>query len=497
MTSPEVDIIVIGAGPAGVLAALRAAELGARVTLVTKAEFGGMAANDGPVPVRTLAHAARLIREARQLGQYGVTVSEPALDYPRLLTCVREVVNDVREHSSLRRQIDSLGVTVHEQAGAARFIDSHTVVTESGLRLQADKIIICTGGVSRRLPIPGFELTSTHSDAWSLTSVPPSMLVIGAGATGAQVASIFNAFGTRVQLFEAAPRILATEDEDVAAAVRTAFRDSGIVVQENFGAIESFEKTPKGVRMNFSKDGKRDSAEATLAVVAVGWVADTGGLNLAAAGVEIDDRRRFVKVDEYMRTSAPHIFAAGDVIGRLMLVPPALQEGFVAATNAVLGATMPLGDQVNTSASFTDPEYAQAGLTEAKARETHDVVTAVVNFDSTTRTIIDGRKAGFCKLIADRKTAKILGCHVVGERAVEIAQVAAIAIDSGMRVDDLVHVPLAYPTYTGILANVAAGVARQLDLDVGWQANKIESAEFGHVTGGAESRPPSMRGTAG
>src|SRR6266511_486834 len=173
MTSPEVDIIVIGAGPAGVLAALRAADLGARAALVTRAEFGGMAANDGPVPVRTLAHAARLIREARQLGQYGVTVSEPALDYPRLLARVREVVNDVRAHSSLRRQIDSLGVTVHEHAGDARFIDPHTVVTEAGLRLQADKIIICTGGVSRRLPIPGFELTSTHSDAWGLTSVPP------------------------------------------------------------------------------------------------------------------------------------------------------------------------------------------------------------------------------------------------------------------------------------------------------------------------------------
>jgi dihydrolipoamide dehydrogenase len=221
------DIIVIGAGPAGVLAALRAADLGARAALVTKAEFGGMAANDGPVPVRTLAQAARLIREARQLGQYGVAVSEPALDYPRLLARVREVVNDVRAHSSLRQQIDSLGVTVHEEAGAARFADPHTIVTEAGLRLQADKIIICTGGASRRLPIPGFELTSTHSDAWGLTSVPPSMLIIGGGATGAQVASIFNAFGSRVQLFEAGPRILATEDEDVAAAVAAAFREAG------------------------------------------------------------------------------------------------------------------------------------------------------------------------------------------------------------------------------------------------------------------------------
>src|SRR4029434_5522369 len=134
---------------------------------------------------------------------------------------------------------------------------------------------------------------STHSDAWGLTSAPPTMLVVGAGATGAQVASIFNAFGTRVQLFEAAPRILATEDEDV-AAVRTAFRDSGIVVQESCGAIESFEKTPRGVRMNFSKDGKRDSAEATIAVVAGGWVADTAGLNLAVAGGERCDCRSVV-----------------------------------------------------------------------------------------------------------------------------------------------------------------------------------------------------------
>src|SRR5881227_1180481 len=131
------DIIVVGAGPAGVLAAMRAADLGARTALVTRTEFGGMAANDGPVPVRTLAHAARLIREARQLGQYGIRVSEPVLDYPCLLARVREVVDDVRAHSSLRLQIDSLGVTIHEHAGVARFADPHTIQTEGGLRFQA------------------------------------------------------------------------------------------------------------------------------------------------------------------------------------------------------------------------------------------------------------------------------------------------------------------------------------------------------------------------
>jgi pyruvate/2-oxoglutarate dehydrogenase complex dihydrolipoamide dehydrogenase (E3) component len=469
-----IDVIVIGAGPAGVLAALRAADLGARTVLVTRAEFGGMAANDGPVPVRTLAHAARLIREARQLGQYGIGVSEPVLDYSRLLARVREVVNDARAHSSLRKQIDSLGVTVYEHAGVARFADRHTIETEGGLRLQAEAIIICTGGVSRPLSVPGFELANTHSDAWALTSVPPSMLVIGAGATGVQVASIFNAFGSRIQLFQAGPRILPSEDEDVSAAVAAALRESGIVVHENFAAIESFEKTPTGVRMIFSRNGDRDSAEATLAVVAVGWVADTAGLGLSAAGVGTD-HRGFVKVDGYLRTSTPHIFAAGDITGRLMLVPQAIQDGFAAATNAVQGPTMTAGDPVSPIGSFTDPEYAQVGLTEAKARETHEVVVAVVRFDSTTRTIIDGRKVGFCKLIVDRTTCRMLGCHVVGERAVEITQVAAIAIAAKMRVDDLAHIPLSFPTYAGILARVAASAARELNLNVSWQAHQAES----------------------
>jgi dihydrolipoamide dehydrogenase len=457
-----IDVLVIGAGPAGVIAALRAADLGAGTALVTRDEFGGMAANDGPVPVRTLAHAARLMREVRQLGQYGIAVTEPTLHYSRLLTRVREVVNEVRAHSTLREQIDSLGVTVYEGSGTVRFADKHTLESESGLQLQAEKIIICTGGVSRRLPVPGFELTNTHSDAWALTSVPPSILVIGGGSTGVQVASIFNAFGSRVELFQAGRRILPTEDEDVSAAVAAAFRESGIMVHEDFGAIEFFEKVPSGVRMVFSKDGSHYSAEAALVVVAVGWVADTTGLRLAAAGVETD-QRGFVKVDGYLRSSAPHIFAAGDITGRVMLVPQAIQDGFLAATNAVRGPTMMLGNSATPIGSFTDPEYAQAGLTEARSRETHDVVTAVVRFDSTTRTIIDGHKVGFCKLIADRKTFRILGCHVVGERAVEIAQLAAIAIAAGMRVDDLAHIPLSFPTYAGALARVAASATRQLN----------------------------------
>ena len=221
--------------------------------------------------------------------------------------------------------------------------------------------------------------------------------------------------------------------------------------------------------MNYRRTAIR-IAEASLAVVAVGWQANTAGLNLAAAGVETD-ARGFVRVDPHLRTSAPHIFAAGDVTGRLLLVPPAIQDGFVAATNAVRGPTMTLGEAVNPIGSFTDPEYAQVGLTEAQARAAHDVVASTIHFDATTRTIIDGRTFGFCKLIVDRATHKILGCHVVGERAVEITQVAAIAITAGMRVDELAHVPLSFPTYAGILGRVAASVTRQLNRQDFWQPN--------------------------
>jgi pyruvate/2-oxoglutarate dehydrogenase complex dihydrolipoamide dehydrogenase (E3) component len=455
------DVLVLGGGPAGVAAALRAADLGAKTTLVTRDEFGGMAANDGPIPVRTLAHAARLLREARQLERYGIAASALSLDYSKLLRRVAEVVDEARGHAAFRAQIDAAGAVVHERTGTARFVDAHTVETANGLRLRAERIVICTGGKSRTLDVLGSELTATHSDAWSLRSVPKSMLVIGAGATGAQVASIFGAFGTKVQLFQSGPRIVPTEDEDVSAAVAAAFRAAGIVVRESFGEIQSFQAVRGGVRMHFVKDGVADAAEAELAVVAVGWTAETAGLSLEAAGVELGPRG-FVSVDSHLRTSASHIYAAGDVTGRLMLAPQALHDGYLAATNAVLGPTLALEERPAPICSFTDPEYAQVGLTEAKARAKHDVVVSVARFDAAMRTIIDGRTPGFCKLIVEKGSGRILGCHVVGERAVDIAQLAAVAMSGTMSVADLAHVPFSFPTHAGILGRAAARAAREL-----------------------------------
>jgi dihydrolipoamide dehydrogenase len=454
-------IIVIGAGPAGLQAALRAAELGAQVELVTSGEFGGMAANDGPIPVRTLAHAARLIRDAKQLGKYGIVTGEPVLDYQRLLIRVQEIIAETRAQVSRRSNFDLLGVTLHEFTGKAWFKDPHTIETESGLSLRADSIILCVGGISRRLAVPGFELTCTHSDAWSLTTIPSSMLVVGGGDTGAQVASVFSAFGTKVQLLQAGPRILAGADEDVSTEIANAFRQSGIEVTANFGAIDSFEKTATGIRMNYSKDGIKGQAEAALAVMAVGWVANISGLNLEAAGVELNERG-FVKVDDFNRTSSPHIFAAGDITGRLMLVPQALQEGFVAATNAVSDGTLRFGGVINPVGSFTDPEYAQVGLSEADAQKSHDVLVTSVRFETMARPIIDGREKGFCKLIIDRKTQRILGCHIVGERAVDIIQLAAVAMSANMSLEDFLRIPISFPIYANILTRAAAMAMREL-----------------------------------
>ncbi len=458
MSAPQrFDVVAIGAGPAGTAAALRAAELGAKTALITREAFGGMAANEGPIPVRTLAHAARLVREARQLRRYGIVWNEPpVLDYVRLVARAREVVGEARERSTLFEQIGAAGVTLFERAGATRFVDRQTLESESGLILHANAVVICSGGVSRSLDVPGGELTVTPADAFSLEAPPKSLLVIGAGATGMQVASIFNAFGTAIVLCQAGARVAPSEDEDVSAELARAYREDGIDVYENCGRIHALEAVPGGVRTAF----EHRTVETQLAVRCAGWIADTAGLDLAAAGVATD-ARGFVTVDEFMRTNVPNVYAAGDVVGHDMLVPQAVRDGNLAGENAATGNLRAVPHDVEPIGSFTDPEYAKVGLTEAQARQRYDVLVSTATYDETTRPIIDGRTRGFCKLVVDRSTRELLGCHIVGERAVEVAQIAAVAMTARMKIDDLARIPLSFPTYANVFGRAALRALRR------------------------------------
>jgi pyruvate/2-oxoglutarate dehydrogenase complex dihydrolipoamide dehydrogenase (E3) component len=418
------------------------------------------------VPVRTLAHAARLLREAQQEHRYGISSGDRALDYSGSLARVREVTKEARRQRLLRDDLEQAGVVIHEDAGSARFVDEGPSRARMGLRLRADKVILCTGGTSRRLPIPGFELTGTHSDAWALTAVPPSLLVVGSGATGIQVASIFRAFGSQVTVVERGPRILATEDQDVSAAVGAALVAAGVDVVLNAGTIDQFQLCPDGVRLLRRTPDGDDAIDAA----AVGWVANTGGMDFDRAGIDLDERG-YVRVDESLRTTARRIWAAGDVIGRATVVHEAVRQGNLAATHAVLGGVASLLEITGPVGSFTDPEYASVGLTEESARAAHDVVVAIVSFASLPRPIIDGRPAGFCKLVVDRERHAILGCHIVGERAVEPAQVAATAMAGELPVETLARVPFSYPTYANALGRAAIAVAAVFDRSPTWAVN--------------------------
>jgi pyruvate/2-oxoglutarate dehydrogenase complex dihydrolipoamide dehydrogenase (E3) component len=237
-----------------------------------------------------------------------------------------------------------------------------------------------------------------------------------------------------------------------------AFREDGIEVYENAGRIARFERVAAGIRTCWS-DGGPPPVDSALAVAAIGWQADTQALNLGAAGIETDNRG-FIKVDDFYRTTASHVYAAGDVVGQSMLVPQAVKGGFVAASNAVCGDTVSRSRDVEPIGSFTDPEYAKVGLTEEEARSSHDVLISRADYAETTRPIIDGRTRGFCKLVIDRADNTILGCHIVGERAVEVAQMAAIAMTARMTVEDVARIPLSFPTYANVFGRAALRATR-------------------------------------
>jgi len=455
-----VSLVVIGGGPAGVTAALRARELGAQVTLLESALMGGTCTNDGCVPTRVLAKAARLMRDSEQFTDYGLIAEKPRLDFARLLARTQQVVYSIHEKKQLISHLERSGVKIHSEIGPVRFIDPHTVEWNGGNRLAADKFILCAGGRARRLDFPGAEFSLTHSDIWGLKDAPRSLIVVGGAATGCQLASIFQTFGSQVTILEIAPRILQMEDKAISDVIAAQFAKHGMQIITGFDKITRLESIDGVQELFFIHSGKELSITADAVVLSTGWVGNLSSLQLPAAGVETVGQ--YVRADDNLRTSMPHIFAAGDITGRMMLVQSAGYEAIVAAENAILDGNRPSNDQIVPHGGFTDPEYGSVGLGEEQARKLHDCVIATVPYSDTDRAVIDGHPVGHCKLIVSRETHRILGAHVVGEQALEIVHLIASGMSADIWVEQLAELQIAYPTFTAVVGLAARRIVKDL-----------------------------------
>lgn len=454
------DIVVIGGGPAGVTAALRARELGATVALIERNALGGTCTNDGCAPTRVLAKAARLIRDAEQFADYGLRGDRPIVDFPAMVVRLNEIIHQLHEKKDLVEVLHTAGVTLIERAGDATFSDPHTIRVGDDMQIAGKQFIICAGGRPRQIGFPGSELAKTHHDVWSLNELPRRVAIIGASATGCQLASIFNAFGSSVTLAELAPRVIPGEDETISRAVASAFERRGVDVRTGIGGISRIEQTADSLTLVLKEGDGETQHDVDMVLVAVGWPGNADQLNLEAAGVKSE--RGYITVDDSLRTSQPHIFAAGDITGRMMLVQGATDEARIAAQNAALGRKRQHEHRVVPHGGFTDPEYGSVGLTEAKAREQHEVVVATVPYADLDRAVIDGRSEGFCKLVVSRETHQILGAHVVGEQAVEIVHIVAAIMETHSTVVRLAELEIAYPTFAAVVGLAARKILREI-----------------------------------
>jgi pyruvate/2-oxoglutarate dehydrogenase complex dihydrolipoamide dehydrogenase (E3) component len=283
--------------------------------------------------------------------------------------------------------------------------------------------------------------------------------VVGGAATGCQLASILADFGAQVTLVEASPRLVPHADQDVSAALADAFRRRGITVL-TATLVERLDRTPAGVAVQYRSGSEQARLEVAAVFFAVGWPGNADALGADAVGIAT--ARGYVKVGADLRSSLPHVLAAGDVNGISMLVPSARHEGRIAAENAVLGTRRQFSHEIVPTGSFTDPEYGSVGLTEAQARERYDCAVAVVRYDDLVRPVVDARPEGFCKLIVERRRRYLLGAHVVGEYSAEVIQMAAACMAANLRVEQLAELQPAFPTFTEAVTMAAAHIVRQL-----------------------------------
>jgi len=449
-------VVVVGGGPAGIAAALQSIELGARATLLEAGPVGGTSFNRGPAPVRTLARAARLARDWTSWATFGLEGPAPVFNLEAMLANSARVARYAIEKKRIDDHLRHQGVDLVDEAGPVHFTDPYHLASEDGRQWAADRVIIAVGGRAGRLPVPGGDLALTYDDLRHLEVLPRRAAVIGGADTGCQIASILVDLGVHVTLIEGGPTLLAQADAAVCTELERAFVRKGI---DTHTATMVLGLRRVGDRIEVEHRAASTGRTTVDAVFsAVGWPGNIEGLALGAAG--ITDTGDHIAVDHYLRTEVDHIFAAGDVNGHAMLVQVARLEGRIAARNAVSGPSRVVSYEVVPSASFTDPEYGQVGLTEAEAARYHDIAVGIANYDDLLRPVADGRPEGFCKLIVDRADHRILGAHVLGDYSAEIIQVAAVCMLAGMTVKQVAELPFAFPTFTEAVSMAAQKICR-------------------------------------
>ncbi len=329
------DIAVLGGGPAGVTAALRAREIGATVALIERGRLGGICTNDGCVPTRVLARTARLVRDAHQFNEYGLLLDQlPEVDFEQVIRRTQHVVYEVHEKKQLLAHLREVNIDVFTEVGQTRFIDPHRIQANDGTVVEADKFVICVGGSANRLNLPGAEYALTHSDVWTLRKLPASLAIIGSGATGTQLASIFLAFGAEVALLDIAPLILPGEDIDVGRTMAAELQSHGMQIVTGISGVTRIDRQDNLLNLTYTTDDQEHVLSVEAIIFSVGWGGNVEELGLENAGVEVE--RSYIKVNDYLQTTADHIFAAGDITGKMMLVQSAGLQARTAVENALL-----------------------------------------------------------------------------------------------------------------------------------------------------------------
>ena len=417
MAESSYDCIVIGSGPGGYVAAIRAAQLGMKTAVVESDLVGGRCLNYACIPAKAVLRVADVLGEIRDAGDYGITVADPAVDFGAVGERRRKVIKTLT--GGVAGLLRKNGVDVVE--GHASVTDDANVKVGGnfdGTEIAARFVILATGSVSKPLPGTRFggRVVGTE-EAWALDELPRTLAVVGAGASGTEIASAYARLGSEVTLYEGLDRVLPTEDADISKVADRGFKKQGITVRTGV-FVEDVQSGDDGVTFTVAGDAQ----EADWLVIAAGRAADVEGLGLEEAGVSLTPEG-LVAVDGALRTSVPGVYAIGDLVPGPALAHKASDEGIIAVEDAAGMETHALEHVDIPRATFCLPNVASFGLTEQQARDAgHDVVVGKLGFGSVGAGTVYGDRTGLVKIVGDRTYGELLGGHIVGAKATELIQ---------------------------------------------------------------------------